>query len=114
MSETIWVAIITGCAAIIPNIIVAIINNHYQLKIRKIETTQSLQRQALKNFNEKATLNKHRVEYEQAVNELLIYFQNINTLFIQVLENSRAVQDWNTYFPEVRKTIVRLSKFIEK
>mgnify|MGYP006939887822 CR=1 FL=1 len=56
MNTTIIVAIITACSAIIPQIAITIIKNHYDLKLKKIEMYEQAKREALNNFISSATI----------------------------------------------------------
>ena len=124
MSDTILVAIITACATTIPGIIVAIINNFFQLKFKKLEAYELAKRNALIDFNEKATeycsndLKNGKVEYEKSLNNLYIYFPSFNDLNISVLNNARSVSDnvgdKNLYFSQLSKTIKQLSNLLKK
>lgn len=120
MSETIIVAIITACATTIPNIAIALINNRYQFKNKLFESHELARRNALANFNDKAssyysiTLTKFRMDYEQALNDLYAYFPYINDESLNDLENARHLNNWNEYYLVLRKVIKQLSKSIRK
>lgn len=90
MSDTVLVAIITACATFIPTIISIIINNYFQLKIKRFELNECAKREAVTNYLNalgnwcykptKEDINN----YQKAVTILLYYFPNLDT---QALKN---------------------------
>lgn len=114
MSDTILVAIIT----VTPTLIISFSNLFFQYKNSKKDSDKSNKREALKNFNSIATnyysseRTRFKIDYEQTLNELFIYFPKINADFVENLEKVRNLNDWNKYYPVLRKTIKYLSSFI--
>ena len=77
---TITVSVILGVSAIISPVIVAIINNHNNLKLRKIEINKQKRFQvyemyftAIQRFLDDSDNNKKRNEYRKNLNIALMY-----------------------------------------
>lgn len=116
---TITMSVIIGLIATLPQIVVAVINNQHQYKLKKIEFYTSSKQKALSDFNENAIkycqsdLNDIRIDYEQSLNNLYIYFPKINDFFVKELNDARFYNQ-DKYFSVLRKTMKYLSSFIEE
>lgn len=116
MSDTIWVAIITAT----PVLLVSFFNSYFQYKTNKSNSAKLVRYDVLKVFNNcacnfyshKGFSSEKKLNYEKSLNEILIYFPNANTKFIQELEEARDFDNWNKYYPVLRKTIKYLSSLI--
>lgn len=114
MSDTILVAIITAT----PTLIVTFFTSYFQYKINKHNSDKIDKYNVLRTFNKCASnyysidFTSYKVEYEEALNDLIIYLPKINTKFINDLETARSLKNWNKYYPVLRKTIKYLSSLI--
>lgn len=91
MSDTIWVAIITALSASIPTIILSIVNNHFQIRLKRFELEQIAKDNAVNNYLEHvsscllgAGIGDIK-EYQKAVHVLLYYFPDLD---IELLNNA--------------------------
>lgn len=108
------VAIILLVSSIISPIIVTLINNRQQNKIKKIDIYEDAKRKALSEFIDCSNhflQNKEyidlRVKYYSSLNKLFIYFKNINlTTFMQF----EILVDKS----ETRKAILELSNIVHE
>lgn len=84
MNTTVLVALITGVATTVPPIIINIINNYNQLKVKNVEYNRTVRQKIVDEFIEKATNcmgiidNQKIAEYYDGLYSLLIYFPSIN------------------------------------
>ena len=97
MSDTIWVAIIAALSASIPTIILTIINNRLQLKLKHFELIQIAKDKAVINYLENVSgclLGKdvgNIAEYQKAVHILIYYFPDLDIeLLNQAISNNKA------------------------
>ena len=116
---TIWVALITGAFALLPNIL----NNRQQLKLKKIEVNELAKRQAIIEFSDTVSecVNTgsgitvgEGIAYQKAVNKLLLYFPDIDMTLITKL--NQAVHDTNMNSKQdiIRPLIKELSKSLSE
>ena len=118
MTDTIWVAIITACATTIPQIIIAIINKNKELKLIKIEHFEKYKLTAIADFLEVAGslhINdgiscKERASFDKSVNNLLLYFPEIDSKIISDIYDS--LSEWNV--EKRQNTIQPLIKYLAK
>ncbi len=96
---TITISVILALSAILSPILVAIINNCYQLKIKKIENNDLAKRSALENFAKMAgefiavPRSQSQVNMTAALYGLIPYF-NIDFNDIKtIVENSKNVDE---------------------
>lgn len=114
MSDTILVAIITAT----PTLLVAFFTSYFQYKMNKHDSDKIDKYNALKKFNKLASnyysieLSSYKTEYEEALNDLIIYFPKLSEKFVKELETSRSLKNWHKYYPILRKTIKYLSSLI--
>ena len=87
MSETIWVAIITACASVIPQLIIVIFRYKQEIVVKKQEVLECAKKEALTNFITIVTACSENIgklteqqinEYYKCLNILLVYFPNSN------------------------------------
>jgi len=119
MSDTIWVAIITACASILPNIIITIINNKHSLKIKKYESYTISKQNAVFDFLTsvgKMFSGSYRDEisdFQVSLNKLLLYYPDIDTTLIdnvyKSLNDTNLTNKRNTILPLIKE----LSKSIQ-
>lgn len=118
MTDTIWVAIITACATTIPQIIIAIINKSKELKLIKIEHFEKYKLNAIANFLEvtgsihidDGISYKERASFDKSVNNLLLYFPEIDSKIISDIYDS--LSEWNV--EKRQNTIQPLIKYLAK
>ena len=112
-----WVmAVILGLSAIISPIVTAIINNKYQLSLKKIDTYEELKRKSLENFLE-CSANIHYNDtlgavdrFNQSVASLYIYFKDVPEK-ISSIQDLRNTPD---FFDEVTNVVQVLTQQITK
>lgn len=119
MNTTVLVALITGLSAIVPNIIITILNNRQQFKLQKFEIDEVAKRNAIIEFansvsdcisdNGSLSIN-NSIRYDKALNKLLFYFPNLNIETIQRLTDSLFDIDINSKQDVLRPLIKELSK----
>ena len=108
-------SIILGLSAIISPIITAIINNYYQLKLKRIDMYELSKRKALQTFNEEAISYKYSlnvggaIPLRKAINNLYLFFDNIPS-DISVLYN-KELPDYDI---KLNNIVVTLGKQITK
>ena len=113
---TITITVILALSAIISPIIVAIINNRFQIKMKQIENYDLAKRDALTNFAKALGKYKASVTFKDeeiflsSLYSLLPYFE-INTIFFTKLIESKDNTD--ILFSESNKLIIELSKQIK-
>lgn len=128
MSDTIWVAIITACSAIIPQIIITIIKNNQELKIKELEIYEQSKREALNNFIQAATecsleltepKKSQLNNFYKSVFTILAYFPEANDILSELdLEYICSNRD----HPEInqlsksttRELIIKLTKLLSE
>lgn len=116
------VAVILLISSIVSPIITTLINNHHQIKVKKIEMYEEAKQNALSNFIECAedyllNLNfaEQSVKYYSALNKLFIYFYDISLdTFIPFDEASKNTNNYSTASIELTKIVQTLSKQIKK
>ena len=116
-----WIMAIIALIAIVSPIVTAIINNYYQIKLKKLDMYESAKRKALSDFvtsAQAAILNSDSkeivLEYTSNFDKLFIYFNDISTASITPFDRARV--EVNTDFNEknFQKANKELSIFIEK
>ena len=95
MSETVLIALITAASAILPNIIIAKINNKNFFKIKKFEYSELAKKEAILNFLDAAgkcvgdnVFGEDLSNFQIATNRLLVYFPNLDIEIINNVRNS--------------------------
>lgn len=94
---TVTISVIIALIALISPIVTTLINNDYQLKLKKLDMYEDAKRKTLTEFIECAEdylLNNNYVEqnvkYYSSMNKLFVYFSNIHIdLFIEFEKNCR-------------------------
>lgn len=115
---TITISVILGVAAIISPICVAIINNHYQLKLKQFESFELSQRKVLETFSQKsgehfAKNNGYSTsDFLSSLYSLLPYFK-ISDKEIKSIISSTAKNDFENLNNKVNELIIELSKQIK-
>lgn len=118
---TITMSIIIGLVATLPQIIVAIINNYYQIIIRKNENYKLAKRSAIEDFIDNATqccsnqLSLSQISnYEKSFNNLKLYINNLDSKLFDKLKNSRNNINIENYYKNLSDVINYLSQFVDK
>lgn len=108
-----WTSIIALSAVISP-VVVAFINNYYQIKFKRIDNFDNSKRLALEAFSKSAgeyfshnTAQNHSIFYNNFYS-LLTYF-DIDDKTLNILQNENRN---STIEPMVRQLIIKLSKQI--
>ena len=112
---------IIALIALVSPIITTLINNHYEFKNRKIDVYYSNQCKALDNFV-KCTLNYYgetltwgeMSAYTTALNNLYIYFNNLDDSLFTQLDNARQKSNIKEYKQLLNIIVKELSKQISK
>ena len=119
--STITMSIIIGLVATLPQIIVAIINNHYQIIIKETENYKLAKRNAIEDFIDKAShccnsqLSLSQISsYEKSFNTLKLYIDNLDIKLFDKLKNSRDNININAYYETLSEVITYLSQFVDK
>lgn len=113
---TITITVILALSAIISPIIVAIINNQYQIKMKQIVDYDLAKRDALTNFAESLGKYKASVTFKDeeiffsSLYSLLPYFEIDTTFFTKLIESKDNI---DILFSESNKLIIELSKQIK-
>lgn len=113
---TITITVILALSAIISPIIVAIINNRFQIKMKQIENYDLAKRDTLANFAEALGKYKASVTFKDeeiffsSLYSLLLYFEIDTTFFTKLVESK---DDTEILFFESNKLIIELSKQIK-
>lgn len=113
---TITITVILALSAIISPIIVAIINNRFQIKMKQLENYDLAKRDALDNFAEALGKYKASVTFKDeelffsSLYSLLLYFEIDTTFFTKLVESK---DDTEILFSESNKLIIELSKQIK-
>lgn len=122
MSDTIWVAIITGCLTTIPQIIITIINNRKEVKIKSIEKFKQDQLKVIIDFldsvggiysNDGISLSK-KSDFQKTSQKLLLYFPSIDiNEFNKIFDSTK---EWNTSerLKVLQPLLKQLSKSIQE
>lgn len=122
MSDTILVAIITAIATTIPNIIIAIIKNKQELKLKKFETLELAKRQAIIDYldslgecftSDGGILIQQAQKYQKSANRLIFYFPNLDIDLIESARNSIQTCKSEEKIEAVMPLIKELSKSIK-
>ena len=120
MSDTIWVAIITGCLTTIPQIILAISNNRKEIKIKQMENFKQKQLEVITDFldsvgniySKDGMALGDKYKFQKSAQKLLLYFPNIDIKeFDKIFDSTK---EWNTSkrFETLQPLIKELSKSI--
>lgn len=116
---TITFALILGITSIISPIIVTIINNHYQLKIKRFDNLELAKRQAIIDFinvtaectlADSDTLLEKIINFQKVSNQLILFFPNIDTsVFDEILKTFKnpKITDKDKL---IRPLIIKLAK----
>ena len=113
---TITITVILALSAIISPIIVAIINNRFQIKMKQLENYDLAKRDALTNFAEALGKYKASVTFRDeeiffsSLYSLLPYFEIETTFFTKLVESKDNTE---VLFSETNKLIIELSKQIK-
>ena len=129
IDSTISISIVFATIALISPIITTIINNRYQIKLKKLDMYEEAKRNALSDFivsAQASILNSDNDEevvlnYTSSFDKLFIYFSKISIETIKPFDKARAEanQDCNAETlqnanRELSKLIFTLSKQISK
>lgn len=116
---TITFAVILGISAIISPIIVTVINNNHQLKLKRYENQELAKRQAIIDFIN-ATANcysfdgsldlKSSTDFQKSCNKLLLYFPDIDIEILNEIRSSLHSTNINAKDKEIKQLIIKLSK----
>lgn len=119
--STITMSIIIGLVATLPQIIVAFINNHYQIIIKENENYKLAKRDAIEDFIDKASqccnsqLSLSEISsYEKSFNNLKLYIDNLDIKLFDKLKNSRNNINIDSYYKNLSEVITYLSQFVDK
>lgn len=121
MSDTLWVAIITGILTTVPPIITAIINNRKELKLKQFEFYKQQQLNAVVDFlnsvgeisNPDTISLKEKSNFQKATNKLLLYFPALTKDMITTIYNSVNKWDVGERYEAIQPLIKELSKSIK-
>lgn len=118
---TITISIIIGLVATLPQIIVAFINNHYQIIIKENENYKLAKRNAIEEFIDTASqccnsqLSLSQISsYEKSFNKLKLYIDNIDTKMFDKLKSSRNNSNIEIYYKNLSEIITYLAQFVDK
>lgn len=122
MSDTIIVAIITAIATTVPQIVVNIINNKHQLKLKQYELRKTIYQKVVDEFIENVTncmddynglSTKQSINFYQSINKIQIYFPKLDKKLIDNLVQN--IQKDDDTIEETLKPIVKeLSKLLSE
>lgn len=121
MSETVIVAIITACSAIIPTIITVILNNWYNLKLKKYEANILQKQQVATEFVETVgkiiSYNgglsiKDLSDFYSSCNKLMLHFPNVDLKLINEIRESLYQSEPETKIKLINELSTQLSKSI--
>ncbi len=111
---------IIALVALISPIITCIITNRYELKKRKIELSSNQKREALKSFTTCAIhfygdmlTFQQMCNYQDALNNLYLYFSSIDKSFFDMLDKYRDEKNIVKYKQTLNNIVIKLSKQIE-
>ncbi len=116
MSDTIWVAIIVALSSSIPTIILAIINNKFQIKLKRFELSQTAKDKAVENYLEdiaNSMLNndwRSLLKYQKSVQVLLYYFPDLDIKLLNKTITDNKVEGVDKKLERVYPVIKQLSK----
>lgn len=119
---TITVSVILALASILSNVIVTILNNKHQTKIKQLEMYELQKRDALQNFIN-ATINCYKMgnnwrenkEFSKNLYILQLYFKSANIKFIEALNALISdTSDKNNFELQFAKIISKLSEEMHK
>lgn len=121
MSDTLLVAIITGVLTTVPQIIITIINNHKELKLKQIEFFKQKQLDVVVDFlnsvgdisNPDAITLKEKSNFQKSTNKLLLYFPTISKDTITTIYKSVNNWDVGERYEAIQPLIKELSKSIK-
>ena len=121
MSDTIWVALITGCLTTIPQLIMAISNNRKEVKLKKIEYIKGKQLEAAINFlnsvgniySKNGIPSEKKFEFQKSAQELLLYFPNIDIKEFDKIFDSTSEWTSSKRLEVLSPLIKQLSKSIQ-
>lgn len=121
MSETVLIAIISACSAIIPSIASIILNNRYNLKLKKYEITtlqkQQIATEFLENVGKIITFDGmlssgELGNFDKSCNKLLLYFPNIDLNLINKIRKILFQNNPEEKLKLVNELVKQLSKSI--
>jgi len=121
LSDTILVAIITGCLTTIPQIILKISNDRKEIKLKKFELFKQKQLEVVTNFldsvgaiyDDGGISLREKDEFQKCAQKLLLYFPNIDIAeFDKILESTKQ---WtpSKRFESLQPLIKELSKSLQ-
>lgn len=122
MSDTIIVAIITAVATTVPQIVISIINNKHQLKIKQYESKKVFYQSVVDEFIENVTAcmnsngglsNIQSINFYKSINRIQIYFPNINKKNIDKLSDV-IYSNKDTIIHYLEPVIKELSKLLSE
>ncbi len=115
-----WIMAIIAISAILSPAIVAIIDNVYKYKSKKLELSYPNQRNALNNFVTECFMvyidstYTDMVKYNIAKNNLYAHFNNVNDKYFTDLESYKSKNDLENYKITINTIIKDLSQQIDK
>lgn len=120
MSDTIIVAIITAIVTTVPQIVVNIVNNKHQLKLKQYELRKTVYQKVIDEFIENVTncmdddvglSAKQSINFYKSINKIQIYFPKLDKKLIDNLVQN--IQKDDVTIEETLKPIVKeLSKLL--
>ena len=119
MDSNVILALIALCAIVSP-VIVSIVDNICKYNVKKIELKLPKQQEALSKFINIAmrhycdTMFHEIVEYNSAKNNLYLFFNNVNEIDFDILEEHIKVKDLSAYKLAITEIAEKLSKQIDK
>lgn len=120
--STLTLSIVIAVIALVSPIITTVINNRYQLKLKKIDMYEEAKRQVLSDFIENAQeylLNpgyiESTVKYYSSLDKLFLYFSDIDlNTFMPFDKASKNTDDFSVATVELTKIVQLLSKQVKK
>lgn len=118
MSDTIWVAIITACSSILPNIVITIINNKHSLKVKKYESYISSKQNVIFEFLTSVgkildnTYQDDLLNFQVSLNKLLLYYPELDRNLIDNIYKSLSDTNLTNKINAILPLIKQLSKSI--
>lgn len=122
MSDTIIVAIITAIATTVPQIVVNIINNKHQLKLKQYELRKTIYQKVVDEFIENVTncmddynglSTKQSINFYQSINKIQIYFPKLDKKLIDNLVQNIQKDD-DTIEKTLKPIVKELSKLLSE
>ncbi len=115
-----WIMAIIAISAILSPAVVAIIDNVFKHKSKKLELSYPNQRNALNNFVTECFMiyidstYADMVKYNIAKNNLYVHFNNVNDKYFSDLEEYKSKKDLENYKRTINTIIKDLSQQIDK